>query len=216
MQPADCKNRGVPLISPSRGEKEGGKKKKDPITLRTSPVRENMFFAHFQSRLFFFLPCVSSAQRLCGGSLGPSRGENPDERRPSSPAHLALCRPSCNQRQRRRPLMCARRFLFPPSHRLLRLSLSLRRTSGTASETGSLPSRRRPPNPPAKSNIIDQKHCGRQFTLIWDLTRDSKGNLAFVSRVEGNIITLWHHFFLIQSKTLHPARDNLPFYYPSI
>lgn len=67
-----------------------------------------------------------------------------------------------------------------------------------------------------QARIIDQKHCGSQFTLIWDLTRDSKGNLAFVSRVEGNIITLWHHFFLIQSKTLHLARDNLPFYYPSI
>lgn len=87
-----------------------------------------MFFAHFQSgpSFFFSLPRVSSARRLCEGSLGPSRGENPDERRPSSPAHLALCRLSCNQRQRRRrPLMCARRFLFPPSHRLLRLSLSL-------------------------------------------------------------------------------------------
>lgn len=133
MQPADCKNRGLPLISPSAiplSRRKGRRKerKKIPSSSERRPSEKTCFSLISNRGLLFFFPSL----RVVGAaalwrSLRPSRGENPDERRPSSPAHLALCRPSCNQRQRRRrrPLMCARRFLFPPSHRLLRLSLSL-------------------------------------------------------------------------------------------
>lgn len=63
MQPADCKNRRVPLISPSRGEKEGGKKKKKIPSSSERRWSEKTCFSLISNRGSFFFSFPACRRR---------------------------------------------------------------------------------------------------------------------------------------------------------